>query len=107
MSGLLQDLRYAPRQLRKSPLFHAGVRNRGQQRAVHRDGCGPMEAASDQQSESADAAGVGLPNRDIPIRGGYEGNAGSDFSTTGQLPGTSFPYLTSEATISGRLGFIA
>lgn len=35
-------------------------------------------------------------SRSIPIQGGYDGNASSDFSTTGHLQGTSFPYITFE-----------
>jgi MacB-like protein len=32
----------------------------------------------------------------IPVQGGYDGNASSDFSATGHLQGTSFPYITFE-----------
>jgi hypothetical protein len=35
-------------------------------------------------------------NHRIPMQGGYDGNATSDFSTTGHLQGTSFPYITFE-----------
>ncbi|MGH9520947.1 MAG: permease prefix domain 1-containing protein, partial [Terriglobales bacterium] len=35
-------------------------------------------------------------NHDIPMAGGYSGTATSDYSTTGNLEGTSFPYLSFE-----------
>src|SRR5215472_4623388 len=35
-------------------------------------------------------------NRSLVIQGGYDGSAGSDYSTTGHLQGTSFPYITFE-----------
>jgi len=35
-------------------------------------------------------------NRDVVIQGGYDGSAGADYSTTGHLQGTSFPYLAFE-----------
>ena len=35
-------------------------------------------------------------NRHLVIQGGYDGSASSDYSTTGHLQGTSFPYFTFE-----------
>jgi predicted permease len=35
-------------------------------------------------------------NRQLVIQGGYDGSASSDYSTTGHLEGTSFPYITFE-----------
>ena len=35
-------------------------------------------------------------SRRLIMRGGYDGSASSDYSTTGHLQGTSFPYLTFE-----------
>ncbi len=100
MSGLLQDLRYALRQLRKSPRFAAIVvctlafgigANTALFTVVNAVLWKPLPV------RNPDALALMVwdaPNRDIPIRAGYEGNADSDFSTTGHLQGTSFPYLT-------------
>ena len=51
------------------------------------------------------------PNRGVPMAGGYDGSASSDYSLTGNLEGTSFPYRTLElmqadkATFSDVFGF--
>ena len=44
-------------------------------------------------------------NRTIPMAGGYSGTASSDYSTTGNLEGTSFPYLTFERMRDGKETF--
>lgn len=42
------------------------------------------------------------PNRSIPMQGGYDGTATSDYPTTGHLQDTSFPYITFERMRQAR-----
>lgn len=100
MNGLVQDLKYALRQLRKRPGFTLIV--------ILTLACGigantalfsVVNAVLLKPLPVRNPTGLALmvgdsKDRRIPVPGGYDGNATSDFSTTGHLQGTSFPYIT-------------
>ena len=100
MTGLAQDIHYALRQLRRSlPLtavivftLALGI---GASTAVFT----VLNAVLLKPLPVRNPAELTLmvwdsPNQDVPLLGGHDGTATSDFSTTGHLQGTSFPYLT-------------
>jgi len=102
VTGIFPDLRYALRQLRRAPGFSAitvltlalGI---GASTAVFTVvNAVLLKPLPVTNPDELTLMVWDSPNHNVPTQGGYDGNASSDFSTTGHLQGTSFPYITFE-----------